>query len=214
MARQTLRERLTATGTELARLADRVRALIETTVTSEAPVEALGAAAEAIDRALAALAPHAPTGPPQRFPEPGPFTSPNDFMPFDPLIGRYSPMAPPIEMAWDDGKVLGRVTFGAAYEGPPGCVHGGVLAAAFDQVLNVANLMAGTPGPTVRLDLRYRRPTPLGAPLVFEAWPVGLRGKRVHARGRLLHGDEVTAEAEGVFIRLPVEQVMKLLERP
>jgi acyl-coenzyme A thioesterase PaaI-like protein len=212
MTRQTLRERLAATGVELRYLADRVRALIETTVTSEAPAEALGAAAEAVERALAALAPHAPRGRPQRYPEPGPFTSPNDFMPFDPLIGRFSPMAPPIEMTWDDGKVLGRVTFGAAYEGPPGCVHGGVLAAAFDQVLNVANLMAGTPGPTVRLDLRYRRPTPLGAPLVFEAWAAGVRGKRIHARGRLLHGDQVTVEAEGVFIQIPVERVMKLLE--
>ena len=109
MTRLTLRERLAATGVELRHLADRVRTLIETTVTSEAPVEALDAAAEAVDRALAALLPHAPTGRPQRFPEPGPFTSPNDFMPFDPLIGRFSPMAPPIEMAWNDGKVLGRV---------------------------------------------------------------------------------------------------------
>jgi acyl-coenzyme A thioesterase PaaI-like protein len=212
MARQTLRERLAATGVELRHLADRVRALIERTVTSEATAEALGVASEAVDRALAALAPHTPTGRPPRFPEPGPFTSPNDFMPFDPLIGRFSPLAPPIEMTWDDGKAVGRVTFGAAYEGPPGCVHGGVLAACFDQVLNVANVMAGTPGPTARLDLRYRRPTPLGAPLVFEAWPAGVRGRRVRARGRLLHGEQITVEAEGVFIQLPVERVMKLLE--
>jgi acyl-coenzyme A thioesterase PaaI-like protein len=211
---KTLRERLAATGNELERLAAGVRELIEAALVSDAPAEALGVAADAVEAAVATLRPHAPPSPLPRFPHAGDFSGLNDLMPFDPVIGRLSPLAPPIELGWEDGRAVGRVTFGLAYEGPPGCVHGGVIAAAFDQVLNVANLVHGTPGPTARLELRYRRPTPLHVPLRFEAWQERVNGKRIHARGRLLHGDEVTVEAEGVFILIPVERVMKLLERP
>ena len=133
-------------------------------------------------------------------------------MPFDPIVGRMSPLAPPVEFTWEDGKAIGRVRFGSPYEGPPGCVHGAVIAACFDQVLNVANLMSGTPGPTARLTLRFRKPTPLGSDLVFEGWQERVDGKRVHARGRLRSGDTVTAEAEGLFVRVPTERVLRLLE--
>ena len=135
-------------------------------------------------------------------------------MPYDQIVGRLSPLAPPIEFTWEDGKAIGRVRFATPYEGPPGCVHGGVIAAAFDQAFNIANLMAGSAGPTARLALRYRRPTPLGADLVFEGWQERSDGRRIHTRGRLRHGDTITAEAEGVFVRLPVEQVMRLLHHP
>jgi acyl-coenzyme A thioesterase PaaI-like protein len=134
-------------------------------------------------------------------------------MPYDPVMGRMSPLAPPIEFCWEEGKAVGRVTFETPYEGPPGCVHGGVLAAAFDTVFNVANVMSGAAGPTAKLTLRYRRPTPLRAPLVFEGWIERSEGRRVHTRGRLLHDGVVTVEAEGLFVRVPVERVMRLLGR-
>jgi hypothetical protein len=35
---------------------------------------------------------------------------------------------------------------------------------------------------------------------------------RVHVRGRLLAGDRVTVEAHGVFVPLPPERVMRLLD--
>ena len=38
------------------------------------------------------------------------------------------------------------MTFGSAYEGPPGCVHGGFVAAAFDEVLGFVQSLGGQPG--------------------------------------------------------------------
>ena len=110
-----------------------------------------------------------------------------------------------------EGVVVATATYGAAYEGPPGCVHGGMIAAAFDQVFNVANLMLGNPGPTASLQLHYRRPTPLGVALRFEGWQERLDGRRVHVRGRLLAGDRVTVEASGVFVVVPVERILAML---
>jgi hypothetical protein len=211
--RSPLSKRLAETGVDLALLAARLRTLIDATVASEAPVEALRTAAAAVEAGLAALAPFVPATPSPRYPEAGGYASPNDMMPFDPVIGRMSPVAPPVEFAWMDGKSIGRATFGAPYEGPPGCVHGGVLAAVFDQVLNIANLSSGGAGPTARLEIRYRRPTPLRALIVFEGWVERKAGRRVHARGRCLHGEEVTVEAEGVFVLVPVERVLKMLDK-
>jgi acyl-CoA thioesterase FadM len=91
-------------------------------------------------------------------------------------------------------------------------VHGAAIAAAFDQVFNVANLMMGTPGPTRRLELRYRRPTPLRRELRFEAWRERVEDRKVFAAGRLLAGDEVTVEAEGLFVMVPLDKVMRMLD--
>ena len=65
---------------------------------------------------------------------------PQDFFPTSPVIGFANPVAPPVEV-WavegEDGQreIRGRVTFGYPYEGPPTCVHGGVIAELFDELL-------------------------------------------------------------------------------
>jgi hypothetical protein len=52
---------------------------------------------------------------------------------------------PPVKLEWRRRKDR-HVAFKRP-QGPPGCVHGGAIAAAFDQVFNVANLMSGAAGP-------------------------------------------------------------------
>lgn len=118
------------------------------------------------------------------------------------------------ELRWEPPRAIGEVAFGAPYEGPPGCVHGGVIAAAFEMVFNAANLMVGTAGPTATLELHYRRPTPLGAMLRFEAWQEKVVGRRVHVRGHVTAEDRVTVEARGEFVLLPVERVLGTLASP
>ena len=66
----------------------------------------------------------------------------------------------------------------------------------------------------VDLGLRYRRPTPLATPVVFEGWVARTEGRRVHTEGRLRHHEEVTVHASGEFVRLSPERVRRLLERP
>ncbi len=80
---------------------------------------------------------------------------------YSPLIGRSNPLAPPIDVEADaEGNVTARVVFGSAYEGPPGCVHGGYVAAAFDEVLGYAETFSGAPGMTGTLNVVYRTPDP------------------------------------------------------
>ena len=82
------------------------------------------------------------------------------------MVGFANPVAPPIEV-WavegEDGRreIRGRATFDYQYEGPPTCVHGGVIAEVFDEMLGISNLLVGQGAMTGTLTIRYRRPTPL-----------------------------------------------------
>ncbi|MFM7225444.1 MAG: PaaI family thioesterase [Actinomycetota bacterium] len=128
-----------------------------------------------------------------------------DYLPRSPIVGEASPLSPRLdwEVAEIDGRpgIEARGSFGAAYEGPPTYVHGGWLACAFDEVLGIANIVAGHPGMTGRLTIHYRRPTPLFTDLRFRARVERVEGRRIISHAECRHGDVLTCEAEGVFVQ-------------
>ncbi len=137
------------------------------------------------------------------------------YLPRSPLVGELNVVAPPFAWEVHDGRVRAHGEFSAAHEGPPGYVHGGWVALAFDEALGIANVASGNPGMTARLTVRYRRPTPLHVELVIEAWAERLEGRRVHTMGRLMDGETVTAEAEGMFVNIGAERALEYFgERP
>jgi acyl-CoA thioesterase FadM len=194
----------------LAQLATSIRRLIEATVAVQAPAEVLAAATATIERTVADLHRHVTDPPPPRYPGNFDPTNPSSVFPYDVVMGRCNPLAAPIDIRWEDPKAVGRVRFGTPYEGPPGCVHGAVIAAAFDQLFAIANLMRGVAGPTAKLELHYRRPTRLFTDLRFEAWVERLEERKVHSVGRLLVNDTVTVEASGLFVLLSPERVARM----
>ena len=75
------------------------------------------------------------------------------------ITGRSNPLAPPIEI-WVDGDVTkGRAVWTDAYEGPPNTLHGGFVAAAFDDLLGCAQMASGLAGFTGTLTVRMVKPT-------------------------------------------------------
>jgi len=127
--------------------------------------------------------------------------SPGKYAGYSPVHGEANVLAPPLRLrvvgAGHERRVEGSVTFGPAYEGPPGHVHGGYVAAAFDELLGWAQLQ---PGFTGTLTVRYRRPTPLGRELRMEAALERVEGRKRWVRGTLHLGDVLLCEAEGLFI--------------
>lgn len=123
-----------------------------------------------------------------------------------PILGEASPLAPPLRIAIEGDLVRGEVNFARQYEGPPGCVHGGFVAAAFDEVLGAAQCLSGAAGMTAHLEVDYRAPTPLEADLVFEGWLDRVEGRKVFVGGRCTAGGEMTAEATGLFVTFGVGQ--------
>jgi acyl-coenzyme A thioesterase PaaI-like protein len=137
----------------------------------------------------------------------------DDYLVRSPLVGEMSPIAPPI--AWEvvDDRVVGHGTYHAAYEGPPGYVHGGWIALSFDEFLGMANIASGHPGMTGTLKIRYLRPTPLHRSVVIEGWTERVEGRRIVAKGRMTVDGEVTAEAEGLFVTISPELALEYFGR-
>ncbi|MBA0051188.1 PaaI family thioesterase [Streptomyces sp. AJS327] len=124
----------------------------------------------------------------------------------DPVAARRNPLAPPLTLTRrDDGSVTAVTTLGLPYQGPPGCVHGGISALLLDHTLGAASRRAGEPAVTGQLTLRYRRPTPLFAPLTLEARRLSVAGRRIQAEGTLSADGRVCVSATGLFVahRLP-----------
>jgi acyl-coenzyme A thioesterase PaaI-like protein len=136
---------------------------------------------------------------------------PQDFFPTSPVIGFANPVAPPVVVEAVDGGLVGSGWFDYQYEGPPTCVHGGVIALVFDEMLGAANILAGNPGMTGTLTIRYRKPTPLLTTLRLEARFMQRQGRKIFTTGAIYHGDVLTAEAEGIFIELVPQRFMKIV---
>lgn len=117
-------------------------------------------------------------------------------------IGGWSnPLSPGLNM-WADGtEAWGTVTCHHGYEGPPGFVHGGYVAAIFDQFLGMAQIMGKSPGMTGSLTVRYHRPTPLNTELRLHATLEENVGRKTMVTGEMFAGDTVTASCEALFIR-------------
>ena len=187
-------------GPELARLVAALRAATDLVVRPGAPPEVLADAADRVDGAVRVL--EASTRPwrasvPAR---PRVEVEPHEFFPFSPMIGLYSPLAPPLHCELRDGGVVGHTVLGAAYEGPPGCLHGGIIAGLFDELLGVANIAGGVGAMTGTLTITYRSPTPLHTELTLAGRVAAVEGRKVRTAGTLHAGDRLCVEAHGIFI--------------
>lgn len=134
-----------------------------------------------------------------------------------PVIGKENPIAPPLDLAplvLEDGTraVVGKGVFGLAYEGPPGHVHGGFLAAAFDEVCGMAQSLSGSPGMTARLTVNYRKPTPLEVEVVFEAKIIDIQGRKIYTQATSFVDGEKTAEADALFISIDFERLASFIK--
>lgn len=191
------------------RLGSALRLVIDRMVATEAPAEELAAGADQVE----ALAERLGTfrhgglyrdflkGPSDRYPP--------LFFESAPLLGRSSALAPPLTIEVAAGQVIGRARFGSAYEGPPGCVHGGFIAACFDDVLGMTQSLSGEVAMTGTLQVRYLAPTPLHTEVRFVGTLVRIVGRKIMTSGELLVGEvggegeaQCSARAEGVFIKV------------
>ena len=192
------------------RLGTAARELVGLLVNSTAPTEELAAAADALEALDDRLRPHAVSSRYEgteglRIDDRGA----NDrLFEYHPFAGLSNPLAPPLTLIETDRGPAATVTYDHRHEGMPGKVHGGVLAAAFDLVLGAAAARAaGRPAPTGRLTIRYRIPTPVHTELRYESRVASIDGRKIVTTATVSAGDEVTAEAEGLFITARTEML-------
>jgi acyl-coenzyme A thioesterase PaaI-like protein len=192
--------------TAVTELGDALRSLVDASVRTAVPIEELRAAAAGARELTARLAAtRRPAGQ----------LSPLDDLArfrrvYSPVSGVGSALAPPLALREAEGGVVAEATFGLAYEGPPGFLHGGMTGLVMDQVLGGAAIHAGLWGMTARLELDYRGPVPLDTPVVLAGRVTESAGRRTVVTGTIALAtspDRPLVEARGVFVTPRAEQM-------
>jgi acyl-coenzyme A thioesterase PaaI-like protein len=180
-------------------LGDALRELVDASVTTAVPAAELRAAAAGAREVTARLAAERrPRG------QLSPLDDIADFQQvYNMVSGVGSALAPPLDVRVVEGGVVAETSFGPAYEGPPGFLHGGMSGLVMDQVLGAATIRAGLWGMTAHLELDYRGPVPLLTPVVMTARVTGAEGRKSGVTGTIALAAEpehALVEARGVFV--------------
>jgi hypothetical protein len=191
-------------------LVDATRALLTAQRVADAPVDVLEHATALVRDATALLTPHEFDGVPGQnalraaYPDREQFATgdPARFFPYSPVVGPLNAIAPPVVFTFDGERMSGHGSLPAPYSGPPGTVHGGVVAMVLDELLGAVNACLGLGAYTGTLTVRYEHPTPIGQELTFDAWVDRTEGRKVFTVGTISADGVVTARADGVFIRV------------
>ena len=111
-----------------------------------------------------------------------------------------------IEFEVDGRRVTGRFTARETHVGYPGVAHGGIAASVLDEAMGWAVYAAGAWAMTARMEVKYRRPVPLGEGITVTAEVTRERGRILDAAAQISDGRGVLAEAKGMFVRLPPDK--------
>lgn len=129
------------------------------------------------------------------------------------LCGRQNDIG--LKMTWyndtEAQQIWSIVTVPEHFNGYPNVVHGGIVAAILDETSGRALLMSGDPDDlmvTLKLEVRYRRPTPTDTPLKAVGWILKRTKNRARVAGEIrLPDGTVTAECTAIIVRPPAEIV-------
>lgn len=125
---------------------------------------------------------------------------------YTPVSGRCNALSPDVRYFSDKekGTASAVVKYGNAFEGGPGLVHGGLVAALFDELFGVIENKADRVSMTGGLNIRYHKPTPLNTELRYDAWTERTEGRKAFLKAELKLGEQVLVSADATFIRLDV----------
>ena len=102
----------------------------------------------------------------------------------------------------DDGSVEGRFFVKQDHQGPPGFAHGGILGAALDDAMALASGEGQESAYTVRYEIDFRAPAPVGEFVRLEAAVEPAGERKLHGRASARREDgTLVAEAKAVFVR-------------
>jgi uncharacterized protein (TIGR00369 family) len=103
----------------------------------------------------------------------------------------------------EDGAVVCLPTIPDSFEGPPGYLHGGIIATLLDEAMSKTVRARGLRAVTGRMEIDYRRPVRSAAPIRLEGRLLRSEGRKNWTEARILDArGHVLAEAKGIFIEI------------
>jgi uncharacterized protein (TIGR00369 family) len=104
-----------------------------------------------------------------------------------------------------EGKVVCQAVVSDNYEGPPGYLHGGIIATLLDEAMSKANRAQGVTAMTRQMEIEYLRPVPSGSAIRLEGRVTKSEGRKHWAEAQIQNADDVVlARATGLFIAIRV----------
>lgn len=118
-----------------------------------------------------------------------------------PASSARNPIAPPMLIERDGGESRCELSLPLQYQGPPGRVHGGIVALLLDHVLgNAANVGDGPRYFTRYLNVSYEAPTPIAGALAVVGRVVRDDGRKRFLEGEVVCDGQVRARGEGLWV--------------
>lgn len=119
------------------------------------------------------------------------------------VAGLANPGAVDIEVKPPDGdEVVANVFFRKGFEGPPGRAHGGIVAAAFDDVTGFIIGRIGQPAFTGELTVRFVGPVPIETPIEMRARLDGQERRKLFISAEATANGEVVATCKAIYITI------------
>ena len=114
--------------------------------------------------------------------------------------GWANPTSVELEVRFDNDEVIAQVVLRRAFEGAPGRAHGGIVAAAFDDVTGFVIGKLQEPAFTGELTVRYLAAVPVDEMLEIRARLDGRERRKLFISAELRTGDAVVATCRAIYI--------------
>jgi acyl-coenzyme A thioesterase PaaI-like protein len=114
--------------------------------------------------------------------------------------GWTNPTSIELEVRYDNDEVVADVVLRRAFEGAPGRAHGGIVAAAFDDVTGFVIGKLQEPAFTGELTVRYLAPVPVDEPLEIRARLDGRERRKLFISAEARAGETIVATCRAIYI--------------
>ena len=120
--------------------------------------------------------------------------------------GQINPAGLHLEFSLTPEKtVVCSATISDNYEGPPGYLHGGIIATLLDEAMSKANRAHGVTAMTRQMQVEYLKPVPSGSPIRIEGRVTRSEGRKHWTTARILNTEGIVlAEASALFIAIRI----------
>ena len=115
--------------------------------------------------------------------------------------GKKNPIGLKLEITEsNEGEAIAKFVARKEYQGFKDILHGGIIATILDEVMVWASFLAGYYVATAKLEIKYKKPAPIGKELIATGKITKVEGKKVFGKATLVMDNIVLAEARSLMI--------------
>ena len=120
-----------------------------------------------------------------------------------------------LDLHVEDDRCWTRLTLDDRFQGWDQIAHGGIVATILDEVMAWSLAAADNWGVTARLGVTYRKPVPIGRPIIAEGWITSNRRRVLATEARIADAatGEVLATADGTYVAADDQRKAQLQAR-